>query len=68
MKSNVPLTFVCIIIDNWQHANFLPTNFAHLEPVLEKKFVSSNIEAEVEPKTCFFQQQVLLYSKHVFSE
>jgi hypothetical protein len=28
----------------------------------------SNSEGEVEPKTGFFQQQVLLYSKHVIGK
>jgi hypothetical protein len=43
----------------------LTTNFASFEPVLQKPFFSDG-EGEVEAKPGFFQQQVLLYSKHVF--
>jgi hypothetical protein len=34
--SIVPLTYFCIQIDNWQNANLLTTNFAWLEPALQK--------------------------------
>jgi hypothetical protein len=43
------------------------TNFTSFEPVLQKQCFS-NSEGEVEAKTDFFQQQVLLYSKYVFGK
>jgi hypothetical protein len=34
--SIVPRTSFCIKIDNWQNANLLTTNFARLDPILQK--------------------------------
>jgi hypothetical protein len=65
--SIVLLNYFCIKIENWQTANLLTTNFASFEPVLQNQFFS-NSEGEVEAKTGFSQQQVLLYSKYVFGK
>jgi hypothetical protein len=61
------LFYFCIKIDLLQSANLLTTNFAWLEPVLQKQFFS-NSEGDGKSKTGFFQQQVLLYSKHVIDK
>jgi hypothetical protein len=59
--SIVPLTYFCIKIDNWQNANLLTTKFCMIRASITKIGRGGN-------KNQFFQQQVLLYSKHVFDK
>jgi hypothetical protein len=63
----VQLTYFALKLIIDKNANLLTSNVACFWPVLQKQFFS-NSEEEVEAKTVFLQQQVLLYSKYVFSK